>query len=116
MSKLIHQVGLRISPELNARLEKLADREMRQIAEIVRILVESALPAAEEAPSLASFARRNSHRTIPYSPRVSQATQDNVQTALRMIFDHAPSSVIERVVEFISERAARYEEAARERS
>jgi predicted DNA-binding protein len=102
------QFNVRINADLYARFDKVARRESRKHGELARMILEAVIDEVEAAGSLAQFMQREPGPPR-YSPRVSHVTQDQVRTALGIIFQHAPSPVIERVVEFISERAARYE-------
>lgn len=110
MSKLTHQLNVRVSADVYERIEKLARKDRRTLGEVARMIMEGALQEAERNESLARF---SDSRTLgaPYSTRVSEVTQEQVRAGLRIIFENAPLPVVERVTEFISERAARYQEA-----
>ena len=78
------------------------------MGEVARILLEWVLPQIRESDTLISLTRGTTGRK--YSRRVSEELQDQLHSALDVIFERAPSSVIDRVAEYLNERAGKYGE------
>jgi predicted HicB family RNase H-like nuclease len=105
-AKLIQQINVRLSPELYEEFEKLARNEDRSMGELARMVLEWFMPELKRSGStkvLTAHAPRKG-----YSRRVSEELQDELHAALDLIFERAPSTVIERVTEFLTERAGKY--------
>jgi hypothetical protein len=100
--------------ELAAREQSLTGRTTTR-TDFGRELFVWALDRYREAGSLANLKAQTPQRPVAMVgiSRVSAETQEQTFTGLRVIFGNAPSSVIERVVEYVSERAARYAESSR---
>lgn len=105
-SKRDRQVNPRLSPETHEKIERIAHREDRAMGEVVRILVEWILPHLRESDTLTGLTRGMPGRL--YSRRVSELTQDQLHNALDIIFERAPSAVIEEIGRRLTEFAGKY--------
>jgi hypothetical protein len=47
---------------------------------------------------------------LKISPRISRETQEQLYTALEMIFEHAPTAVVDEIGELLTARAGKYGE------
>jgi hypothetical protein len=98
--KLSYQVNVRLSPEQYEAIER------RPVAEITRLLIEFALPQLGRPGTIASLTTDVPARV--HSKRVSEETQNELHAALDLLFENAPSTVIERVAEYLTEKAGKY--------
>jgi len=106
-SKLSHQVNVRLSPAAYERIKQLAKAERRDsLGEVVRVLVDWILPQLGEFGTLASLSAVAPGKR--YSRRVSADLQDKLHSALDVIFEHAPSRIIEDVEQLLIQRAGKY--------
>jgi hypothetical protein len=101
------QLSFRVDQTLMNRLDKAAVTEDLKRADLARKIFAWAWKQYEQAGSLHAL---REERVGAQSRRVSDETQEQIFTALKTIFDRAPSTVIERVVEYLTERAGKYGE------
>lgn len=94
-------VPLRVDPRTREDLERWSKNERRKLGDFVRELVVFAASAYEHAGSLHSL------RTGKPG-KISELTHVEVYSALDTILEHGPPAVVERVVEFLTERAGKY--------
>jgi hypothetical protein len=104
-SKKLSQVSMKLEDAFYARLKSACGIQKHSDAQLARILIEWALPYYERARSVEALQAADPPIA---TGRVSRETQEQLFTALRAILDRAPSTVIERVVEYITERAGKY--------
>jgi hypothetical protein len=106
-SKKVRQVGVKIEPELYARLTKACEIQQHREGQLARILIEWALPYYERARSVEAFTA-----TEPLVPngRISRETQEILFAAISAILDRAPSTVIEDLVRKVTHYAGKYAE------
>ena len=103
-------LNLYVAPDVKQALERLAKREDRKLSNLCdRLLGWCAkwLEAAGDSQTLMTWKPMRGSRR---SPRVSEELQDELHEALDLIFERAPSTVVERVAEYLTERAGKYGE------
>jgi hypothetical protein len=88
--KLSYQVNVRLSPDQYEAIERRGLAERRPVAEIVRLLVEWALPQLARPGTIAALGAKSGGRI--YSRRVSEELQEQMHSALDIIFERAPSA------------------------
>ncbi len=101
-------LNLYVSPEVKTTLEAQARREDRPLSNLSDRLLKWAtkwLVQAGDSQTLAHWTARPPRKK---SARISEETQEEIFTALEVIFERAPSAVIERVAEYLTERAGKY--------
>ena len=76
------------------------------MGEVVRILIEWILPHLRESDTLPNLTRGIPGRR--YSRRVSEELQDQLHAALDLIFDRAPSAIVEEVARTLTKFAGKY--------
>jgi predicted DNA-binding protein len=108
VEKLLHQINVRTSGELFADLEEISRKERRPLGEIVRMALEWIVPELKNYGSVRVLTRHRPRKG--YSRRVSEELQDELHAALDLIFERAPSTVVDRVAEYLTERAGKYGE------
>lgn len=104
--KLIHQINVRLPLGLYEELEKLAQAEHRPMGELTRLALEWIIPELKRSGSfriLTAHAPRKG-----YSRRISEELQDELHAALDLIFERAPSTVMDDVAEYLTRRAGKY--------
>lgn len=95
------QVSFRVDEQFYGDLKRWAHNEELAPADFVRKLVRYAASAYERAGSL--------HALRTGKPaKVSELTHVQVYSALDSILEHGPPAVVERVVEFLTDRAGKY--------
>jgi hypothetical protein len=106
-TKLSHQVNVRLSPSAYEKIKHLARAEHRDsMGEVVRVLIDWILPQIGEFGTLASLSAIAPGKR--YSRRVSADLQDQLHSAIDLIFEHAPSAIIQDVAEYLTKRAGKY--------
>jgi hypothetical protein len=106
-SKKVRQIGVKIESDLYARLIKACEIQQHREGQLVRILIEWALPYYERARSVEAL---DAIEPLVPTNRISRETQEVLFTAVRAILDRAPSTVIEDVVRKITQYAGKYAE------
>lgn len=101
-------LNLYISPEIKEILERQAKHEGRTLSNLCdRLLSWSSKYLDEAGDSQALLTWEASHRPKA-SKRVSEELQDQLHSALEVLFERAPSAVVERVAEYLMARAGKY--------
>lgn len=102
-------LNLYISPSAKELLEKHAKNEGRTLSNLCdRLLSWTAKWLEEAGDSQALMNWEASPRTRHPSKRVSEELQDQLHAALDVMFERAPSTVVERVAEYLTSRAGKY--------
>lgn len=105
-TKLSHQVNPRLSASSYEAIDRMAKREGKSMGAVARVLIELVLPYVRETDTTASLTRGIPGRL--YSRRVSEDLQDQLHSALDIIFARAPSAVIEEVERVLTKLAGKY--------
>lgn len=105
------QVTVFVGYPLLDELERAAGEEpVRSVAALLE-LVRYAWPVYQRVGSLKELKRLQGARAQAehsHSKRISRETQEQLFTALRTIFDTAPSAVIEEIAGILTARAGKY--------
>jgi hypothetical protein len=107
-AKLTQQINVRLSPDLYEGLEEYARKDWRSMGELGRILLEWAVPLLRKAGSMQALSGWQAAPKRESIGRVSPETHEQLHLALDAILNSAPSTVIERVSEYLIERAVKY--------
>lgn len=99
------QVGMKLGPDLYARLSAASQIQQHRDGQLARILVEWALPFYEQARSVEGL---NAVNPPVVSGRISRELQEQLFEALRIIIDNAPSEVVADEARRLTERAGKY--------
>lgn len=105
-------LNLYISPSVKEKLERQAVHEDRTLSNLCDRLLSWSLKWLEDAGDsqvLLTWEASQSHRAKA-SKRVSEELQDQLHSALDLIFERAPSAVVERAAEYLTARAGKYGE------
>jgi hypothetical protein len=106
-------LSLYISPNVKQALEQHAVREDRTLSNLCdRLLGWSAkwMERAGDSHTLMAWTAspRAGHANRRPTRRVSEELQEQLHAALDLMFERAPSVVIEKVAEFLTERAGKF--------
>lgn len=96
-----------VAPRVKKSLEDHAEVEDRTVSKMCDRLLGWSVKWLEQAgnsETLLSYQAGPSRKT----GRVSEELQDQLHGALDLIFDRAPSTVIDAVTKYLTERAGRY--------
>lgn len=104
-------LNLYISPHIKELLEKHANLEDRTLSNLCdRLLTWAAKYLDEAGGSQALMSWEASPLRRHPSKRVSEEMQDQLHAALDLMFERAPSTVVERLAEYLTSRAGKYGE------
>jgi len=98
-------LNLAVAPDLKGALEKCAGNEARSLGNLSAVLLEWGFQQLQAAGDIVTLMRSPS---VPRTKRISAETQEQLFTALRLILERAPSTVIEEVARKLSRYAAEY--------
>ena len=105
--ELSYTISFRIPTHEVQEVDRAFPRErLRRRADFLASLWELVWNEYKRAGSLDALSKAAPRRR--YSRRVSEELQDELHAALDLIFDRAPSTVIEQIAKILTERAGRY--------
>lgn len=105
--ELSYTISFRIPAHQVEEVDASFPRErLRRRADFLASLWEFAWAEYKRAGSLEALAKAAPRRR--YSRRVSEEMQDQLHAALDLIFERAPSAVVEQIAKLLTERAGKY--------
>jgi hypothetical protein len=103
-------LNLYVAPEVKEALERQAEGEDRKLSNLCDRLLSWCLKWVQAAGDSQTLITWEPGHRAKRSRRVSEELQDELHEALDLIFDRAPSTVVDRVAEYLTERAGKYGE------
>jgi hypothetical protein len=101
-------LNLYVSPRIKEILERQAAHEDRTLSNLCERLLTWSAKFLEEAGDSQVLLTWEARHTPKASKRVSEELQSQLHSALDLLFERAPSAVVERLAEYLTARAGKY--------